>query len=549
MRCWQCGAPIRENAQLCVYCGAHQPQAAPETQREGRRRGSFALPDVKTVPAVQHEPRRTPLPRPAEPNVRWRGESEERNAWSALPPEPPRPGTPGDRYSASYAGDPGQSRRREQPQGVADADGWNAPSPQDSYRRSDDDAAGYEQPYWTDQHAAPGRPGSRGAYAENRAQGPVHPVNGYQNGYLDSEDFDAHVNQPDRYTSRSQDPYADSRGTQRHDQPEVRPRRSAPPRADHRQSQPLMDGSFDPHYRGDAPGGLPPLTMERAAFGGKQKRGRRGGRAEDADAGSWQRAVEEVWETSAGSSGDRPLLPGQTRIPADPPRARGSHRRRRGRGGLLAGLVVLLLLVVLVGAGAVLGPHYLRGTKIGSQLSRHVPFLKVQQTPQSAFTPRPLPTVLPGYTQYTDPSSHFALNTPQGWLTRPNDATTSGQPDHTVLFSSKDGASTFAVEQSAIFSSLSDDAVVQGEITPLQQAGDTVTEITPTAAPRTFGGEIWQHHEYEVVVKGTKEHITVYATHHAGKAYAIVLASPANTYATVASGTFEKMLGSYRFTA
>ncbi len=565
MRCWQCGSTIRDGAQLCVYCGAKQsetpagydtPQGQRSSQRDAdersrpdpRRHSSDSPHDSqgwyaeRERPDDRHGPR-TNAPRDAYSSERERGEARGRGD---------DPGYSDELQSARYREDDREWQSRDDSRAF------------DAYGRYDDsrESAAYSASYDSREESAYGQYDRRERYDE----GGYDRRERYDEGGYDRRGRDRYDDPGDsRELDATDERYAqsrdgrggwDERGRQQPVQRDERrtagqppaPERPAPQRnAPQRASRPLRDESFDPRYRGQAPGGLPPLTMERAAFG-VASRGRtphdRDVQAQEYEIGGGQHLVRAPQRRTEGAPGRRALQPadysqGQTRIPADAPRSRGLRRRI----SLFVGVMVLVLLVLAI--ALVMFAPGLRGT-----LSNRIPILKSQTTGAPAFatyTPGPTPTVLPNYKQYADATTGYILNFPQDWTNRADMRTSGGQPDASELFQSADGFSTFGVEQAAAFATASDDTIVRAEITPLSADGNTVTELTPVPAPRTIGGEIWQHHEYKVTVKGVDEHVTVFACHHAGKPFAIVMISTTQQYANTDTAAFEPMLSTFRF--
>jgi hypothetical protein len=199
---------------------------------------------------------------------------------------------------------------------------------------------------------------------------------------------------------------------------------------------------------------------------------------------------------------------------------------------LLAGALVVIT------AGAVVGTGLLRKLG-GGAVSGSAPVF-------ATYTPGPTPTVVPGYTEYKSAQSQFVLNYPQAWSQSNTNDTSQGTPDYLDTFAQA-GAS-LKVERSPAFDAATDLGIIQGEVQGGQNAGLTLTETRSAAGIAVIGGEQWTRREYDVSGQGGKEHLAIFSCHHEGHGYAIVLRSPAGSYAQVYSTTFKTMLGSFRFT-
>lgn len=103
------------------------------------------------------------------------------------------------------------------------------------------------------------------------------------------------------------------------------------------------------------------------------------------------------------------------------------------------------------------------------------------------------------------------------------------------------------VEQPAAANSTADPTVIADEVDAAQQGGVTFTPTSSIAIQVNIGGEYWQRMDYTVVNNGQTTHEAICAGHHEGRAYVIVLASGADTFAGDYASYFQPALKSFRF--
>jgi hypothetical protein len=204
--------------------------------------------------------------------------------------------------------------------------------------------------------------------------------------------------------------------------------------------------------------------------------------------------------------------------------------------------VVTLLLVValaVVVGGVLLGSGLLRKLNGGTSAPTAPAF--------ATYTPGPTPTPVAGFKDYKSTQSQFVLNYPQAWSQSSANDTSQGQPDYLDTFAGS--SASMVIERTPGFDPVTDLDIINGEVRGGQQAGLSFSETTAAAGVFAIGGEQWTRREYDVTGKNGKEHMAIFACHHLGHGYAIVLRGPADQYAQLYSTSFRTMLATFRFTA
>ncbi|HLJ80325.1 MAG TPA: hypothetical protein VKT52_02490, partial [Ktedonobacterales bacterium] len=221
--------------------------------------------------------------------------------------------------------------------------------------------------------------------------------------------------------------------------------------------------------------------------------------------------------------------------------------KQRRRGGLIAALLALLLVVVLASGG------FLARGKILALLHRGGGDSGTSAPPVFAtYTPGPTPTVLSNYKLYVNTNARYIIEYPSAWNIQ-NDNSTSAGYDYADLFEQQNPMATVGVESAQAFTALSNTQIIQAEINGAKQgAKPTILTFTQVGSDVTVsvGGDSWTRQDYSVTGSNSATlHMAILATHHAGRAYAIVLAASAADFTKDDSGIFKTMLGTFRFTS
>ncbi len=213
---------------------------------------------------------------------------------------------------------------------------------------------------------------------------------------------------------------------------------------------------------------------------------------------------------------------------------------QRGRRFPVVLLLALVLLAGVVAAGVLLGPKvlsHLNGASTGFT------------EPPGTYTPGPTPSAQAGFKRFVNAGSNYSIDYPQGWTVSSEPQTVQGQPDAIDLFSpgTVGTFNSMVVEQPAAANSTADPTVIADEVDAAQQGGVTFTPTSSIAIQVNIGGEYWQRMDYTVVNNGQTTHEAICAGHHEGRAYVIVLASGADTFAGDYASYFQPALKSFRF--
>lgn len=280
--------------------------------------------------------------------------------------------------------------------------------------------------------------------------------------------------------------------------------------------------------------GLP----DQQAYGGGwdqyESRGAGGPSAQGWNGGAWAPGAD----ANAWSSPGAGYAPARLAAPA----------KKRGRGGLIATLLALLLVVVLASGG------FLARGKILALLHRGGGGNTSAPPVFATYTPGPTPTVRPNYKLYVNTNAKYIIEYPSAWNIQ-NDNSTSAGYDYADLFEQQNPMATVGVESAQAFTALSNAQIIQAEINGAKQgAKPTVLTFTQIGSDVTVsvGGESWTRQDYSVTGGNSNSvtlHMAILATHHAGRAYAIVLYSAASSFVQNDSGVFKTMLGTFRFTS
>ena len=229
---------------------------------------------------------------------------------------------------------------------------------------------------------------------------------------------------------------------------------------------------------------------------------------------------------SGGRNGPNTRRPGQ----------RGQARPEGGRRGQFIALAVFLALL-LVGGGVLVAPKL---------LSKGSPSATTLPSAFATYTPGPTPTPAPNYSLFTSKRSAYILTYPQAWSVTETPASSG---DYLDIFAGQGDLPMLRVEQATGFAGVSDQDVINGEITSAKKIDSTAayTEDVSAATTTAFGGEQWARREFDVTSAGVKYHMAILSCHHNGKGYVIVLIAAPADFAKESSGAFKTMLASFRF--
>ncbi len=251
----------------------------------------------------------------------------------------------------------------------------------------------------------------------------------------------------------------------------------------------------------------------------------------------------EEWQARAGGPpprerGNGRAQPGRPARPPQRPSGKAVRRKQRSRGLVVVQLLAIALAVIA--GGIIVGPRVWHKLGVAGGASTSAPTF-------ATYTPGPTPTVVAGFKQLASTPAAFVLNYPQDWSQSSQNDTSQGQPDYLDTFAQ--GGASVTIERSPAFDSIADTDVIQAEVRGGQQAGLKFTETTSAAGLAAIGGEQWTRREYDVTSQNGKEHMAIFACHHNGHGFALVLRAPADSYAQVYSTSFKTVLSSFRFTA
>lgn len=552
MQCWHCGATVREGAKLCIYCGAKlgdEQTGRGLGERPGRSRaapsrgyvphdqgdGQWMPAQDDSVEAPAHAPRAAGRSaRDGDDDTTSRGarratgrpayddqgdESQER--LPALPPA--RRGTGGspsrgadDRYDDPL-NDPRAPRNLR---GPSASQGGRSRDERDMRRHG-----GRDESYGR------GRAGRQGGYGDEPSPGRGHeyePSHNGHDGYDGRTTWDAADGQSAAYdayeASRAypDDGYRDPRGHGDAQNGRGRaPRDDARERRQARQSPP-MDDSW----------GMPAIGADSAAGTGWTD-----------ESAAWGVAPSEQYPAAPVRTG-RPReaqRSGAAKNTARKNTARKNTARRKGtapssgKSTTPAVLGILLLLAAIAAGGVILVPRALQNSNPTSA------------TPHSTFiqyTPGPTPTPLPNYQLYQSAASAYIVTYPKDWTLK--QSTDGG--DYLDTFAPKGDIPYLKVERATGFDVLQDSQIVDAEKQGGEQAGETFAETNGAAAIVHIGGEPWTRREFDVTTKdGSKLHMAILGSHHAGHGYAIVFAAAQGDFAALNTSTLQSILASFRF--
>lgn len=562
MQCWQCGVTIRPGQKLCVYCGAKLNQDGDVDYDAPADRASSSGRDRS---GAEREMRYTP----GGGGVRGRRTPED-DGWP--------PASQNDVRADRHA-----QRERD-----------------DAYRPGNADAGGRDEsrpPRRSGGSAGPsGSSGAGGARASSRdpLDDPRAPRNlrgsssggrsaerrrggfssqAYEDQDYEYDDYNPHDRASPRYQPRfdpdsaEYDAVADQRRQAR-----LRSRRDDSSQAGGYEWDDPRAGRRDEYGRGqrgsERDGGYGSYggysETESAEYpasydnrSGRRDRGAassRGGWDDYDDRGASAFDVPGVggsyapgrdgttWAQGGGPNGRAPAGAGFGPTRAAAPATKG------GRRGVAIALVSLVIVVLLAGGG------FLARHQISALLHRGGTGASGAPGPSAfaTYTPGPTPTTLPSYKLYANTNAKYIIEYPSAWSTQ-NQNTTSGGYDYVDLFTQQSPLASVGVESAQAFSNQSDGAIIQGEVDGAKQASKTTTlTFTQIGSDVTVsvGGENWTRRDYNVSANtGVTLHMAILATHHAGRAYAIVLYSDSSSFVKDDSGVFKTILGTFRFSS
>lgn len=212
----------------------------------------------------------------------------------------------------------------------------------------------------------------------------------------------------------------------------------------------------------------------------------------------------------------------------------------RGRRFPVALLLALALLGALAVGGVFLGPtllHRLPGVSTG------------YSSPPGTYTPGPTPPPQPGFKKFVSSRSNYSMDYPQSWIVSSEQQTAGGKPDALDIFTpqTSTGLESMLVEQPAAAANSPDAAIIASEVVAAEQSGATFAPTSTIPIQINIGGEFWQRLDYTVTSSGQTSHEAIFAGHHEGRAYVLVLAGAANAFAADYSADFAPALASFRF--
>ena len=599
MQCWQCGVTIRPGQKLCVYCGAkltqddapgYEPPAGSARARrrsadDGGMRSNRAADDAGgpgesdyaarserygSRGSGEREQRQENYYRPGggDASERDDGRSARRPGGTRLPSRDPLddPRAPrGLRSTPSSGRSSDRGRGGYESQGYDDAeyeyDDYN-PRDQANPRyqpRFDPDSAEYD------------------AVADQRRQARVHPRQDESRSR--GAEWDAGSGRASR--GGRGDGWDDPRGSQRRDDFGDASRRDEYGRGSrgagaserggrYRQERDGYSETESAEYpasyddrggRRDRGGG--------SARGGYERHGREPASAsqqgygggwdsyESRNAGGYGAPPDNSWnQPAAGMSGGQDWGGGRTWNPgtdpnswappgmgypsAGPDRGMPQPPKKRRRVGLIAAMSALVVL-------ALLGGGYLGRSKILALLHRGG--ATTTTAPGFAtYTPGPTPTALANYNLYVSTRSLYAVQYPAAWNIQNKNYNSSSGYDYVDTFQQVDPPAEVGIESAQAFNTVSDTAIIDGEVIGAKQGGMSLTQIGSDVTV-TIGGERWTRRDYAgKTSNGVSLHMAILAGHHAGRAYAIVLTAATADFVKEDAGVFKTILSTFRFT-
>ena len=526
MQCWQCGAGVRPEAKLCVYCGADLTVDAPGADAGMQRR----------------------------PYVSGGGRSPRGNEWDDAAPDE------GDRRP--YVSGGGQ---RDRGRGAGGSRGRDAsafdPGSRDDYRRGGRDER--------DPLADPRAPQSvrsmpnRDASASRR---------GEQERRDWRRDDGRGSGREERRQSRYDEPYPERRDDrsrssgrstddERWDARDRSPRDRYPDRGRGDRQAAYMEDSQEYSAEYPAPSGWRDESAEyeqpgRSGRGGYDERPGRGwpdsGRG-GSDRAPYGQPLDDSWSMPAASG----WTDESVRIPASPSR-KGAKRgkvgatksvaqpaKKRSRVPMVVG--VLLILALLAGAGVFLRPMILSRLH-GASGAACAP--RASSATSTTATGTATPTPPANYKLYTDTQAGYSVAYPTSWSASSGTDTSQAQTDYVTNFAQSSPYAVFTVEYTPQFDCATNTEIITSEVQGGQLKGETFAETPGVAATQTLGGEPCVRKEYSVTTQNKSSlHMAIIACHHRGKGYGFVIYSDPTTFTQVSSGAFQTMLSGFRFTS
>lgn len=202
----------------------------------------------------------------------------------------------------------------------------------------------------------------------------------------------------------------------------------------------------------------------------------------------------------------------------------------------MAILAVLLVVIVLALVGVLVVP---------GKLAK--PAVVIPDSPFATLPPGATPTVDANFKAFQSDRSKYTIVYPQAWNATSDQRTTQSEYDYIDTFALQNAPSRLVIEQAGAFSAYTDQQIIQNEAANAQQNGVTFTKSTTQTPTQKIGGATWTRVDYSVNANGNPVNMVIFACHHSGRGYVIVLVSTAAEFGNDDQSVFEPMLASFRF--
>lgn len=515
MQCWQCGAKVRPEAKLCVYCGANLVGDAESGDANKRRRSGSATRSGRDAGAGRSR-RDDEMYQPSSGNARHPYDDDQNLR------DIPERGASREQgyYDPDYSSDD-----TYRPGGRADRDPQPAPrAPQGGRSLSVRDANA--------RRASEDRESRRGADRRGSDRSLDRRDNGARADDVDdAERWDPRDRQAgDRGADRGRGGRGAAYPPEPSDEYPAQGWRDESAEYD-RFEQYDRDGRYDRDDRfAEAPGGVwqddEPNRSRRSRYAGPP--------LDD----SWGMPAASRWaDDSVG-------------IPVTPARQSGG----KGRGSKAAGqseksadkrrplrtiIGAIIVVAVLSTAGAFLAPTVL--SRLNGSSSNTCAAGGSSASLAAPATPA-------NYKVYTDKQTGYTLPYPSSWSVTTATDTSQAQADDVTRFTQSSSNAVFSVEHAPSFDCATNTEIINTEELGGQQAGETFTEIPSGGGAQTVSGEQCLRKAYTVTTQSKLSlRMSIIACHHGGKGYAFVVYSDVTAFDQINTSDFQTMLTDFRF--